>query len=117
MTPAPTPDSVSSLVDVSPVLGTKLVHGQTVTFTATAGYSLNSADSGKVVLAIQDQANTLLNATQPTAAVTKGSGQVTLSQSITLPDTGVTSVRLFFFLAPAGSTSTRAVAPITYQVQ
>ena len=115
--PAPVPDSLSSLVDVSPTLGTKLLHGQTLTFTATAGYSLNSANSGAVVLAIEDQTSKPLTTTQPMARVTKGSEQVTLSQSVTLPDTGVSSVRVYFLLVPDGATSTKAVAPLTYQVQ
>lgn len=111
------PDSVSSITDLVPLLGTKLLHGQTVTFTGTAGYSLNSADSGQVVFVIEDQTNTVLNTSQPSAAVAKGSGQVTLSQSITLPDTGVTSVQVFFALAPTGATSTHAAVRLTYQVQ
>jgi hypothetical protein len=117
VTPAPIPDSVSSLTDVAPPLGTKLLHGQTVTFTGTAGYSLVSADSGQVVLAVQDQANKPLTTAQPSATVAKGSGQVTLSQSITLPDAGVTVVRVFFLLAPSGSSVTHAAEALTYQVQ
>jgi hypothetical protein len=117
MAPAPMPDSVNSVTDMVPALGTKLLHGQTVTFTGTAGYSLLSADSGQVLLAIQDQTNKVLTTTQPSATVAKGSGPVTLSQKITLPDTGVTSVQVFFLLVPAGATSTHAAVPLTYQVQ
>ena len=119
MAPASMPDSVSSITDMVPVLGTKLLHGQTVTFTGTAGYSLLSADSGKIIMVIEDQADQVLQpaGTQPSATVGKGSGQVTLSQSITLPDEGVTVVRVFFPLAPAGATSTNAVVHVTYQVQ
>lgn len=117
MAPAPIPDSVNSVTGLVPALGTKLLHGQTVTFTGTAGYSLLSADSGQVLLAIQDQTSKVLTNTQPSATVAKGSGQVTLSQSITLPDTGVTIVQIFFVLVPAGSTSTHAAVPLTYEVQ
>jgi hypothetical protein len=116
-TPAPVPDSVNGIIDLVPPLGTKLLHGQTVTFTGTAGYSLNSADSGQVLLAIEDQTNKRLSTTEPSATVAKGSGQVTLSQSITLPDTGVTAVQLYFLLVATGATSTHAAVPVTYQVQ
>jgi hypothetical protein len=116
--PAPAADSVSSIVDMSPVPGTTLARGQTVTFTGTAGYTLNSAGTAVLVLVIQDQANQTLQAgTQPTAPVVKGTGQATLSQTLTLPATGVTGVRLFFVLAPAGGTITNSVLTISYAVK
>jgi hypothetical protein len=116
VTPAPV-DVVNSVIDLTPPLGTKLLHSQNVTFTGTAGYSLQSAASGQVLLLIQEQTGKALGATQPSATVAKGSGQVTLSQSVTLPDAGVTSVLVIFILVPAGATSTHAGAPLTYQVQ
>lgn len=117
--PTPVADSVSSITDMTPAPGTTLRRGQTVTFTGTAGYSLATANAGAVILVIQDQSNQVLQppGPQPSATVVKGSGQVTLSQSITLPDTGITGVRLFFMLAPAGATSTRATVSVTYPVQ
>ena len=120
--PAPSPptsDSIS-LVNMAPPPGTNLSPGQTVTFTATVAYSLLSADSGVIALVIQDLANQRLqpiDTPQPTATITKGSGQATLSQSITLPGTGITGVRVFFPLAPAGATSTNVVVSVTYPVQ
>ena len=117
--PAPLPDSVSSITDMSPALGTTLAPGQTVIFTGTAGYTLNSAGTGILVMVIQDQADQALQApgTQPNAQVVRGSGQATLSQTIMLPGTGITSVRLFFLLAPMGSTSTTSVATVSYPVK
>ena len=115
--PAAVPDSVSSITGLSPALGTTLAPGQSVTFTGTAGYALNSAGTGVLVMVIQDQANQALQATQPNAQVVKGSGQVTLSQTITLPATGITSVRLFFALLPTGATSTTSNAAVSYPVK
>ena len=117
--PAPVvaPDSVSSITGLSPALGTTLAPGQAVTFTGTAGYTLNSAGTGVLVMVIQDQANQILQATQPNAQVAKGSGQATLSQTITLPATGVTSVRLFFALLPTGATSTVSNVAVSYSVR
>jgi hypothetical protein len=118
-TPAPVvvPDSVSSIVGLSPVLGTTLAPGQAVTFTGTAGYALNSAGTGGLVMVIQDQANRALQATQPNAQVVKGSGEATLSQTITLPATGITGVRLFFVLLPTGATNTISNVAVTYSVR
>ncbi len=120
--PAPSPptsDSIS-LVNMAPAPGTSLSPGQTVTFTGTVAYSLLSADTGVIVLVIQDLANQPLQPVgtpQPTATITKGSGQATLSQSITLPSTGIAGVGVFFPLAPAGTTSTNTVVSVTYPVQ
>jgi len=115
--PAIVPDSVSSITDLSPVLGTTLAPGQAVTFTGTAGYALNSAGTGVLVMVIQDQANQALQATQPNAQVVKGSGQATLSQTITLPATGITGVRLFFVLLPTGATNTISNVAVSYPVR
>ncbi len=120
--PAPSPptsDSIS-LVNMAPAPGTSLSPGQTVTFTGTVAYSLLSADTGVIVLVIQDLANQPLQPVgtpQPTATITRGSGQATLSQSITLPGTGITGVGVFFPLALAGATSTNVVVSVTYPVQ
>ena len=115
--PAAVPDSVSSITGLSPALGTTLAAGQAVTFTGTAGYALNSAGTGVLVMVIQDQANQPLQATQPNAQVVQGPGQATLSQTITLPATGVTSVRLFFALLPTGATSTISNVVVSYPVR
>ena len=120
--PTPTPttstsDSIS-LANIAPAPGTNLLPGQTVTFSATVAFSLLSADSAAIVLGIQDQANQRLQpiGPQPSATVAKGSGQAALSQSITLPSTGITSVRVFFSLTPAGATRTDVVVSVTYPV-
>ena len=111
--PAPTPDSVGSLTGAAPTPGTKLLHGQTVTFIATAGYSFNSANSGQVVMAIEDQNYRLFTSNQVVANISKGNGQVTLSQTVTLPDTGITAAYAFFFVVPAGSSGPFTVGTVT----
>jgi hypothetical protein len=118
--PAPIPSDSISLTNMVPASGTTLLQGQTVTFTGTVAYSLASADSGAVVLVIQDQANHLLQpltAPQPSASISKGTGQVTLSQSIALPGTGITRVHVFFPLVPSGVTGTDVVVSVSYPVQ
>jgi hypothetical protein len=102
-----------------PVSGTTLQLGQTVAFSGKPSYFLASADSGTVVMVIQDQNNRTLQASsgQPTAVVARGSGDVTLTQTITLPADGITVVNVFFLLAPTGSTSTRASVRLSYPVR
>jgi hypothetical protein len=120
-TPAPTvlTDAVYGVTDLSPAVGTTLAAGRQVTFTGTVGYSLNTAGTGALFMVLQDQSNQRLQppGTQPTTAVIAGSGQATLSQTITLPSTGITSVRLFFSLLPSGATSTNSNVAITFAVK
>jgi hypothetical protein len=40
-----------------------------------------------------------------------------LSQTLTLPATGITGVRLFFVLVPAGGTTTNSALTISYAVK
>ena len=115
--PAAVTDSVIGVTGVSPALGTPLLSGQVVTFTGTASYALNTAGTGVLYMIIQDQANKSLQDTQPSAQVVKGPGDVMLSQTITLPQAGVTSVRVFFALLPAGATATNASVAVTYSVK
>ena len=123
--PTPTPstptasDSLKGVTSLAPATGTVLQPGQTVAFGGTAGYALATADSGTVFMVIQDQANHILQevGTQPRAAVVKGTGEVTLSQTITLPTSGVTSIVVFFALLPAGANTTSAAVSVSYPVR
>ena len=49
--------------------------------------------------------------------ITKGSGTVTLSDEITIPAEGATSIDVFFALANPEAMVTNAVAMVTYQVR
>jgi hypothetical protein len=117
-TPVPVSDAVSSVVNMNPAPGTALQLGQTVTFAGTPAYILVSADVGGMRMVIQDQANRVLqtDGTQVIAVAHRGSGDVTLSQTITLPSEGITSVRVFFVLVPAGASSSNAVLSLSYPV-
>lgn len=101
-----------------PVTGTTLQAGQSVTFSGTPGYTLASADLGTVVMVLQDQdGRALPSSSVSTAVVHRGSADVTLTQTVTLPADGVTAVNVFFLLAPAGSTSTKASVRLSYPVR
>ena len=123
---APTPtastplsDALRGVTSLAPPTGTALQLGQTVTFGGTAGYSLATADSGTVFMVIQDQANHILQevGSQPRVTVGKGTGDVMLSQTITVPTSGVSSIVVFFALLPAGAAATNAAVSVSYPVR
>jgi hypothetical protein len=72
-----------------------------------------------VVLVIDDQAYKALQpaGAEPAVTVAKGSGQARLSKTITLPDTGTTTVHVILLLMPTGATSTTLAAGADYPVQ
>jgi hypothetical protein len=111
-------DSIA-LDSISPASTTTLTAGSRVTFTGHVRYTLGSASTGHVSIVIQDQSSNRLSTTvpQPIMAVTRGGGTVDLSDSITVPATGVTSVNVFFPLFPAGVTQTSTVQVVRYSVR
>jgi hypothetical protein len=111
-------DTVSGITNMNPTPGTALQAGHTVTFSGTAAYILASADFGSVRMIVQDQNDRQLpsnDALQIVVAV-RGSADATLTQTVTVPDVGVTSVRVVFMLAPAGASSTTAMLNVSYPV-
>jgi len=108
-----------SLGSLAPAAGTPLQATQTVMFTATLNYTLASAESGQIVIVIQDQSSRSLQPRgrpQPAAVVTKGTGTATLADSIVVPASGVSSVRVFFPLIPSGASRTDVVVSVSYPV-
>jgi hypothetical protein len=119
-TPTPTPaaDAVS-IVTITPAGGTLLAPGQAVTFSATLGYTLATADSGQIVIVIQDQSDTglqMVGQPQPSVTVQRGTTTVTLSDSVNIPSVGVSQVRVFFPLIPVGTTRTETLVRVVYPV-
>lgn len=115
--PSPASDSIT-LLNITPAEGTILLRGQTVTFSGTVSYRLVSADSGVVALVIQDESDRgLQGGAQPSAIIRSGTGQTTLSQTITLLSIGINRVRLFFLLDPTGLTRTEVVRGVLYEVR
>jgi hypothetical protein len=115
----PAIDSVT-IVSMSPDPAIPLTAGSTVTFKGTVTYSLASTPLGFVVIVIEDQAFHSLSSTPPpTVDVSRdrGSGTVTLSDSVVIPTTGVSSVLVFFPLAPVGGGTSLAVQHVSYTVR
>ncbi|HET6898596.1 MAG TPA: hypothetical protein VFK70_09620 [Vicinamibacteria bacterium] len=116
--PTPATDAIS-LRSITPAPGTPLTAGQRVDFTATVNYTLASAASGQIVIVIQDQLDQNLKPAgviQTAVPVVMGTSTATLSDSITIPGTGVSSVRVVFPLIPTGATRTEVLVSVTYPV-
>ena len=119
-TPAPSASDAVSFVSLQPAAGTTLALGTTVTFTATISYTLARADSGSIALVIQNQDDKPIQGGGPnfsTQTVPRGSDQITLSQSIALPTSGITSVTVYGALFPQGATNSSAATHRDYRVQ
>jgi hypothetical protein len=115
--PQPTIDSIA-VETITPARGTALSAGSQVTFQARVRYTLATADSGRISMIIQDQASRNLSRNpQPRAQIVRGGGVVELSDTITIPATGVTRVDVFVPLFPGGATSTGVVQLVQYPVQ
>ena len=116
--PSPPADSVV-IESISPPQSDPLSAGSQVTFRARVRYGLASADSGRIHIVIQDQLNRSISPTtpQPRVQIIRGTGTVELSDTVTVPASGVTSVQVFFPLVPAGSTNTSVVDTVTYTVR
>ena len=108
-----------SLVSITPPANTVLGRGKEVTFTATIDYTLATALSGQIVMVIQDQANRNLKPGVPQASVriSRGSGRVTISDSIIVPEEGVTTVAVYLLLIPGQATQTDVVVSVRYPVE
>ena len=112
------PDAINGVTNMVPAPNTALQAGQTVTFSGTPGYALYSADLGMVQMMVEDQNDRPLPGSGSQVVVAhRGTGDATLTQTVTLPADGITSVHLYFFLVPAGATSTNAVVRLTYPVR
>jgi hypothetical protein len=105
------------LVSASPAPGTPLTIGQTVEFKITVSYQLTVADSGAIILVVQDEANKNLLGTrqQQNLAVKRGKGSVTLTDSVTVPAESK-EVRLFIPIVPNGISHTSGELLIRYPV-
>jgi hypothetical protein len=105
------------LVSAVPAPGTQIFPGQTLEFNITIAYQLSIADTGSVVLVVQDEQNKNLLGTQPqrTQAVQRGQGNVTLTQKLVVP-ADTSEVRLFIPLAPKDMVHTSGELVLRYPV-
>jgi hypothetical protein len=115
---APTTDFIS-LTSIVPAAGTTLNAGERVTFTAVVVCTIVNSNGGRTAMVLQDQANRSLLAPgeiQPQATLLKGTTTVTLSHTVTTPDSGSTlTVALPIFVNE--SSTTRAVVTRHYAIR
>jgi hypothetical protein len=114
----PTSDFIA-VTSIVPAAGTTLNAGARVTFTAVVTSTIVSSNGGSVAMVLQDQATRSLmgpGEVQPQATVQKGTTTVTLSSTVSVPESGGT-VTAFFPVFITESSSTRAVAVRTYPVR
>ena len=109
-----------ALTSITPSAGTHLRAGRTVTFTATLTYTLASAARGQIAVVIQDQFDRNLrppDSYQTFVQIARGTGTVTLSDSIALPGSGVSYVSVFFPLSAGLSPPpTDVIVKVSYPV-
>ena len=114
----PVPANAISLVMSAPPGGTTLSGGQVVLFTATVSYELNNGASGEIRMHIQDQTGAnIQSGVRPVVTIGRGGGTVTLSDQVTIPAIGVTTINVFLSLSSAGQISTGDVVRVSYPVQ
>lgn len=110
--------SAISLVTIDLPVGTTLLAGQVISFTATVSYELNNAASGEIRMFIQHQTlASLQSGPRPVVEIAGGSGTVTLSDQVTIPATAVPQISVILALFSAGQGTTNITASASYPVQ
>jgi hypothetical protein len=113
----PQPDAMS-LVGITPAQGTVLILDDPVSFSATVSYSLNSAASGRITLAVQDEAGRVLQGgAPPSVSIQRGSATATVAGGVNLPARGITRVDVVLSLLPEGATTATARVTVSYSVR
>jgi len=105
------------LESASPAPGAPLTVGQTIEFKIHVSYQLSIADSGAIILVVQDEENKNLlgDRKQQSQPATRGHGALTLTESFVVP-AGSKEVRLFIPLVPSGISNTSGELLIRYPV-
>jgi len=112
------PDYSVSFVSADPEPGSVVTPGQTVSLTITVKYFLQARSTGRVFLIFENEANHVVDPQHHQASqdVGKGSGQVTVSDSITLP-TNLRELHVFVPLVPDGMTHTSGELMLIYRAR
>ena len=115
---APTTDFIA-LDSIVPAVGTVLTASDRVTFTAVVTCTIVSSNGGFTAMVVQDQGNRSLipagEQVSPSRLV-KGTATLTLSQAVTIPESGST-VRVLLPIFIDESNTTAAVVVRNYTVR
>jgi hypothetical protein len=116
--PDPVGDSVV-IAAITPATSTILSPGERIDFAAVVSYTLATADSGRLTLTVRDQQdrNLLPSGTPEEFAVVRGTNRFNVAQSLLVPLSGVTEVRVTLSLFPGASTQTNTIVAVSYQVR
>jgi hypothetical protein len=118
VTPLNTPGADSiSIVSITPSPELPLAPGTEVTFTAEVSYTLASADLGAILLLVGDEDDSLQTGEQVGATISRGRGTVTLTDRVTIPANGGTTVTVLLPMARADPIALLGRAIVTYRVQ
>lgn len=103
------------LESAEPKPGTPLVRGTEVSFRVSVRYALENARHGTIILVFQDSQDASITVDREQAAmdVTRGSGTLTLADTIVVPR-DANELRLFIPLVPEGMPETTGEITIRY---
>ena len=117
LVPASTAAGTVTLRRIDPPEHTVLRRGQKLSITVTAEYELNAADSGAMLLTVQDQAGrSLVVGSRAVSAVKRGRGETTMSTDIVVPEKGAKKVVVYVPLTAEGYLATSAVGQAQYKI-
>jgi hypothetical protein len=111
------PDSLMP-ASITPAQGTVLILDDPISFSVTTGYLLNSAASGRIRLAVQDEIGRILRGgTPPSVVVQRGSASATLTDRVNLSARGITRGDVVVSLLPDGAAAASARVTVSYSVR
>ena len=118
--PAPQPSGDSVVIAaITPATSTVVSPGQTIDFAAVLSYRLDSADNGRLVLTVRDQANRSLlpPATPSTFNITRGFNRLDVAYPVAVPPSGVSKVIVKLEMFPGATTAASAGVSVEYDVR
>ena len=104
---------------ITPATSTVVSPGQTIDFAAVLSYRLDSADNGRLVLTVRDQANRSLlpPATPSTFNITRGFNRLDVAYPVAVPPSGVSKVIVKLEMFPGATTAASAGVSVEYDVR
>jgi len=104
-----TPDSIA-IASISPLAGTTLAPGSTVTFGAVLRYTAHENLGGGIIVQMGDQNGHELADSFPGISLPQGTGTVALSSQFRIPSSGVSRIAIDYLLLATPGATTEIVA-------